>query len=130
MVVAVDDSLFGTDYSSKGEITSSGDISLVTGLENAKQNIHKWLGTDKGFYPSIDEEYGSLISEALGNDTNQVNIDTIMIYIENALLENPRVQNILSINPYTTIQDTILFKIEVELVNGQNDTFTIDINGE
>ena len=130
MVVAVDDSLFGTDYSSKGEITSSGDISLVTGLENAKQNIHNWLGTDKGFYPSIDSEYGSLISEALGNDTNQVNIDTIMIYIENALLENPRVQNILSINPYTTIQDTLLFKIEVELVNGQNDTFTIDINGE
>lgn len=126
MVVA-DDSLFGTDYSSTGEITSTGDISLVTGINNAKQNIHNWLGTDKGFYPSIDEEYGSLISEALGNDTNNVNLDTISIYIENALYDNPRVQSILQILPYTTVNDTIIFKIEVELVNGQYESFTVNI---
>lgn len=129
MVVA-DDSIFGTDYSSKGEITSTGDISLVTGLDNAKQNIKSWLGTDKGFYPSIDTEYGSLISEALGNDTTNVNLDTIIIYIENALYANPRVQSILQVTPYSTVNDSILFKIEVELVNGQNDTFTIDITEE
>ena len=35
----IDDSLFGADYSSKGELTSTGDIALVEGLTYAKQSI-------------------------------------------------------------------------------------------
>lgn len=124
-MVAVDDSLFGTDYNSNGEITSNGDISLVSGIDNAKQNIHNWLGTDKGFYSNIDENYGSLISEALGDDTTLINKDIMIIYIQNALYENPRVQTILNIEPYQTVQDKLIFKVEVELVNGQYTSFTV-----
>lgn len=127
MAYKVDDSLFGTDYSSKGELTSTGDIGLVTGLDNAKQNIKNWLSTDKGFYPSIDEEYGSEISEVLGWDTLETNVSAIMLCIENALYDNPRVKQILELTPYTTVKDTIVIRVSVELVNGQNDNFTLDI---
>ena len=116
-MVEVDDSLFGTDYNSKGELTSNGDISLVTGLNNAKQNIKNWLLTDKGFYPEIDTEYGSLIRLSLGTDYREENIDAVIVHIKNALYDNPRVLNILEINPYTTVTDELIIQLRLELVN-------------
>ena len=116
-MVEADDSLFGTDYSSTGELTSNGDIGLVTGLDNAKQNIKNWLLTDKGFYPEIDTEYGSLIRVSLGEDFIDENIDTAIVHVQNALYANPRVLNILEINPYITINDELIIQLRLELVN-------------
>lgn len=127
MAYKIDDSLFGTDYSSKGELTSTGDISLVSGIDNAKQNIKNWLSTDKGFYPSIDEDYGSEISEVLGWDNIENHTSALILCIENALYDNPRVQRILEITPYQTVKDTIIMQVTVELVNGQTDNFTLNI---
>lgn len=126
-MIQADDSLFGVDYSNSGELTSSGDISLVSGLDNAKQNIKSWLLTDKGFYPSIDENYGSNISEALGYDTVESTISAVSVHIINALLENPRVEEIISVNPYRTIKDVLMFQISVILVNGESESFSISI---
>ena len=123
----VDDSIFGTDYDSKGGLTSTGDIALVTGLDNAKQNIRNWLLTDKGFYPSIDDEYGSEIREALGEDFDDATIDLVIVYIQNALYDNPRVENIESISPYVTVNDELIIQIGVTLVNGENESFNINL---
>ena len=128
MVVEVDDSLFGTDYSSKGELTASGDISLVTGLDNAKQSIRNWLLTEKGFYPSVDDEYGSEIKLALGEDYDTPNIDALKIYIQNALYDNPRVKDILGISEYLTVKGEVTMHIEVELVNGSEESFNIGLD--
>ena len=123
----MDDSIFGADYSSKGGITATGDIELVEGLSNAKQNIHNQLLTEKGFYSSIDEEYGSEIYEVLGEDLEEQNIEALKIHIQNALLENPRVLEINRIDPYITINGKVNFIIEVGLVNGTNDEILIEL---
>ena len=125
-----DDSIFGTDYSSKGGVTSSGDMELVTGLDNAKQNIRNWLLTDKGFYPNIDDEYGSEIREVLGEDYEEESISALKIYVTNALLDNPRVQTIKNITPYITIDNKIKLLIEVLLVNGTSDSLNITVEEE
>ena len=126
-MVEQDDSIFGTDYSSKGGVTCTGDIELVTGLENAKQNIHNQLLTQKGFYPSVDNEWGSELFEALGEDFEEQSIDAIIIYIQNALYENPRVQTIQRIEPYTTVDKKLNIILEVSLVNGTDETMNLDL---
>lgn len=126
-MVEQDDSIFGTDYSSKGGVTSTGDIELVTGLANAKQNIHNQLLTQKGFYPSVDNEWGSELFEALGEDFEEQSIDAIIIYIQNALYENPRVQTIQRIEPYTTVDKKLNIILEVSLVNGTDETMNFDL---
>ena len=130
MVDIVDDSLFGTDFNSTGELASNGDIGLISGLSNAKQNILNWLRTEKGTYPSVDSEYGSLIMDSLGEDTTQTTIQSVTLDIQNALYQNPRVQNIVDITPYVTVDDRLYMQVQVELVNGQNTSFTLDIIGE
>ena len=126
-MVEQDDSIFGTDYSSKGGVTSTGDIELVTGLENAKQNIHNQLLTQKGFYPSVDNEWGSELFEALGEDFEGQSIDAIIIYIRNALYENPRVQTIQRVEPYITVDRKLNFILEVSLVNGTDETMNLNL---
>ena len=125
----IDDSLFGVDYSSKGELTSTGDIALVEGLPNAKQSIVNNILIEKGTYPSIDSEYGSEIYEVLGEDYEAGNVETVQVYIRNCLLENERVQIINNITPYTTVDKRLILNISVELVNGQDTEFLIDLEG-
>lgn len=129
-MVEVDDSIFGVDYSSKGEVSSTGDIGLVEGLANAKQNIHNQLLTQKGYYPSVDTEWGSEIFEVLGEDFEDTNVDAIVIHIQNALYENPRVESIQRIEPYRNINNELIMIVEVFLVNGESETFNLNLNEE
>lgn len=130
MVVERDDSLFGCDYSSTGGISATGDILLVEGINNAKQSIHNWLLTDKGFYPSIDEEYGSNIREGLGESHVAHNLDAVEVYIKEALFANPRVETIESIGRYVKVNGDVIMRINVILVNGDNETFNLNISEE
>lgn len=129
-MVEQDDSIFGCDYSSKGGVTATGDIELIEGLDNAKQNIRNWLLTDKGYYPSVDDEYGSEIRNIFGEDFEKENVATLRIYIENALLDNPRVLEIESIEPYTMVDGSLKMLINVILVNGSEESFDITIDDE
>lgn len=126
-MVEVDDSLFGCDYSSSGEVSANGDILTVEGIKNAEQSITNQILTQKGFYPSIDDEYGSEIFEVLGEDYEDYNIDAIIVHIQNALLENPRVLEINRIEPYVTIDKKLKFIIKTVLVNGTSDSLNIDL---
>ena len=123
-----DDSMFGCDYSSKGGVTATGDIELVEGLDNAKQNIKNWLLTDKGFYPNIDDEYGSEIRNIFGEDFEGESVSTLKVYIENALLMNPRVLEINSIEPYVMVDGTLKMLIGITLVNGTEESLNISID--
>lgn len=124
----IDDSLFGVDYSSKGGVTASGDMELVGGLDNAKQSIYNQMIIEKGTYPSIDEEYGSEIYEVLGEDFEEASVEALEIYIQNVLYENPRVEAINEINPIITVDKKLIMNVDVELVNGQNTTFNLNID--
>ena len=124
-----DDSIFGCDYSSTGDINEKGDILLVEGLDNAKQNIRNNILTKKGYYPSVDTEWGSEIHEVLGEDMNKDSIDAIVVHIQNVMRSNPRVLSVSQINPYVTIDKRLIFKIELMLVNGTEETINIEFGG-
>lgn len=124
----IDDSLYGIDYSSKGGVTATGDIELVEGLANAKQSIINQILTEKGTYPNIDTEYGSEIYEVLGEDFEGASVEALTIYLQNVLYENPRVQTINEIQPVITVDKKLIMNISVELVNGQQETFNINLD--
>lgn len=123
----MDDSIYGVDYSSTGGISETGDMALVEGLNNAKQSILNQLLTEKGYYPSIDDEYGSEIFEIMGEDIEDFNLDALKVYIENALLENERVESIKRIDVNITVTNKINVILEVLLVNGTEETVTFEL---
>ncbi len=122
----LDDSIYGVDYSSTGGVSNTGDMLLVAGLNNAKQSIRNQILTEKGFYPSVDTEYGSEVYEILGEDIEEPTLEALKVYIQNTLLDNPRVNEILEINPYLTIDKQLLVMIKVELVNGTEEDLNIE----
>lgn len=123
----VDDEIFGADYSSNGGVTASGDMELVNGLANARQSIYNQILTEKGTYPSIDDEYGSEIYEALGEDFEDATVEALQVYIKNALLENPRVKEITRIEPYKTVTGELNIILNIVLVNGTENTLNLNI---
>lgn len=121
----LDDSIYGVDYSSTGNVSNTGDMLLVEGLANAKQSIRNQILTEKGFYPSVDTDYGSEVYEVLGEDIEEPTLEALKIYIQNTLLDNPRVKEILDINPYWTIDKQLIVMIKVGLVNGTEEDLNI-----
>ena len=107
-------------------MTATGDMQVIEGLANAKQSIHNQILTEKGFYPSIDTEYGSEIYEALGDDFDESSIEALKIHIQNALYENERVKSINRIDPLVSVDKKLIMIIEVELVNGTEETLNIN----
>lgn len=121
----LDDSIYGVDYSSTGNVSNTGDMLLVEGLSNAKQSIRNQILTEKGFYPSVDTDYGSEVYEVLGEDIEEPTLEALKVYIRNTLLDNPRVKEIVEINPYFTIDKRLIVMLQVELVNGTEEDLNI-----
>ena len=123
-----DTEIYGTDYSSDGFITSNGDIGLVTELENAEQAIRNRLLTRLGTYPTIDDEYGSNVHQALGEKINSSLISELRVYIENCMLEEPRVYRILTLDITPENHDNIKLQLQLQLVDGSEIGFEERIN--
>ena len=123
-----DTEIYGADYSSDGFITSNGDIGLVSELANAVQAIRNRLLTRLGTYPTIDDEYGSNVHEALGEKINSALISELRVYIENCMLEEPRVYEILSLDISKEGHDTIHLQLQLQLVDGSEVGFEERIN--
>ena len=123
-----DTEIYGTDYSSEGFITSNGDIGLVTELANAEQAIRNRLLTRLGTYPNIDTEYGSNVHQALGEKINSSLISELRVYIENCMLEEPRVYRILTLDITPENHDSIKLQLQLQLVDGSEIGFEERIN--
>ena len=123
-----DTEIYGTDYSSAGFITSDGDIGLVTELDNAEQAIRNRLLTRLGTYPTIDDEYGSEVHLALGEKRNSALISELRVYIENCMLEEPRVYGILDLDITLAEHDTLILQLQLQLVDGSEVGFEETIN--
>ena len=124
----VDTEIYGTDYDSQGLLTSSGDIGLVTELTNAEQAIHNRLMTRLGTYPTIDTEYGSEVHQILGEKTTPELINELSVYIQNCMLEEPRVYSIIT-NEITKVDhDTLRINLILQLVDGSEIGFEEEIN--
>ena len=123
-----DTEIYGTDYSSDGFITSNGDIGLVTELANAEQAIRNRLLTRLGTYPTIDDEYGSNVHQAVGEKRNPSLISELRVYVENCMLEEPRVYSILNLEITPEGHDSIKLQLQLQLVDGSEIGFEERIN--
>lgn len=118
--------IYGVDYSSAGEVSSTGDILCVSGLQNAKQAIRNELITPMGSYPSVDDEYGSEIYTLHGEDLTTSQIDELTVHIENALLKQERVEEIQDIEINLT-ENGLKASLRVLLVNGTEEEIELDL---
>lgn len=123
-----DTEIYGTDYSSDGFITSNGDIGLVTELANAEQAIRNRLLTRLGTYPTIDTDYGSNVHQALGEKGNSSLISELRVYVENCMLEEPRVYGIINLDITLENHDIIKLQLQLQLVDGSEIGFEERIN--
>ena len=123
-----DTEIYGTDYSSEGFITSNGDIGLVTELANAEQAIRNRLLTRLGTYPNIDTDYGSNVHQALGEKINNSLISELRVYVENCMLEEPRVYEILNLDITIIGHDSLNLALQLQLVDGSEIGFEENIN--
>ena len=123
-----DTEIYGTDYSSDGFITSNGDIGLVTELANAEQAIRNRLLTRLGTYPNIDTEYGSNVYQVVGEKRNPSLISELRVYVENCMLEEPRVYRILTLDITPENHDNIKLQLQLQLVDGSEIGFEERIN--
>lgn len=123
-----DTEIYGADYSSDGFITSNGDIGLVNELDNAEQAIRNRLLTRLGTYPTIDTDYGSEVHQVLGEKANQVMISELRVYIENCMLEEPRVYSILNLDITVEEHENLHLQLQLQLVDGSEIGFEETIN--
>ncbi len=123
-----DTEIYGTDYSSDGFITSNGDLGLVTELANAEQAIRNRLLTRIGTYPNIDTDYGSEVYQVLGEKRNQSRISELRVYVENCMLEEPRVYSILNLEITPVEHDVLVIALHLQLVDGSEIGFEERIN--
>ena len=123
-----DTEIYGTDYSSEGFITSNGDIGLVNELANAEQAIRNRLLTRLGTYPNIDTEYGSNVHQALGEKRNPSLISELRVYVENCMLEEPRVYGIINLDITPAEHEVLIIALHLQLVDGSEIGFEERIN--
>lgn len=123
-----DTEIYGTDYASTGFVTSDGDIGLVAELDNAVQAIRNRLLTRLGTYPSIDTEYGSEIHNILGEKLNNETISELEVYIQDCMLEEPRVYEITSLDITVMDKDSLRLQLQLQLVDGSDVGFEETIN--
>jgi hypothetical protein len=123
-----DTEIYGCDYSSTGFITSNGDMGCVSELDNAEQAIKNRLLTRLGTYPNIDSEYGSEIHLVQGEKRNDKHINELEIYIQNCMLEEPRVYEVTDLNITEVEHDALRIDLLLLLVDGSELGFTEEIN--
>lgn len=123
-----DTEIYGADYSSDGFITSEGDLGLVAELDNAEQAIRNRLLTRLGTYPTIDTNYGSEVPLVLGEKITKGLVSELRVYIENCMLEEPRVYEILNIDIAQVGHDILHLQLQLQLVDGSEIGFEENIN--
>lgn len=123
-----DTSIYGCDYDSLGLLSSTGDIGLVSELDNAEQAIRNRLLTRIGTYPNIDTEYGSEVYQVLGEKIDDDLISELEVYIENCMLEEPRVYEITDLDITVVNHTGLHIKLLLQLVDGSELGFEEDID--
>lgn len=111
-----DEAIFGKDYSANGELTSKGDLMLVSGLSNAKQAIRNRLLTNKDVYNYLSN-YGCDLRSVLGEKRNHTSLQLLDLIIRESLNLEPRAQRVKELDCYFT-EGRIVAEISIELVDG------------
>ena len=94
-IIGTDIKLLDSEFGSDIELTSSGDIRIVSGPENLGQAIINRIKTITGELEELGHaEYGSTIYDFIGRQNNQITRDRLKIMIKNCLLMERRIKEI------------------------------------
>lgn len=112
-----DETIYGTTIDSTGQISSTGDILLISGVELARQEIKKELICRVGDY-FADDEYGSDLLNTLGEAGNNVLLDSLNLLITDFSNKNPYIESLEDVKFIFPSTDTLHMKITFQLVDG------------
>lgn len=111
------DILFGNDFS----VTASGDLATVGGFANLVQAIGDRLRTARGSLPE-DPTYGSDIFQLISDPDTPAFRALAKEMIREAVLEDPRVLRVDSIDVRKSAPDRIEFTVGIVTITGQRGT--------
>lgn len=95
----MNEEIFGTDYSAEGELSSTGDLMLISGLNNAKQQIKNDILTYFMTYDYLSP-YGSEIRNIYGLPVTGDTLSLFELMIIDCLNNQPRVDEILELHSH------------------------------
>ena len=89
---------FGCDIDISWNANEQGDFKVISDLENAEQAVYNRLLTKLGeLTPLGSPRYGNQAFEVLGETNQKVAKQKIILFTRTCLLQDPRVNNIISI---------------------------------
>lgn len=98
-------------------VDASGDLSTVEGVDNLAQAIVCRLSTAIGEMEDLGHpEYGSRLSEALGEPRSDRTLKRIQRIVESSLAGERRVREVVSISTFPDSRDPNMVSIEITVV--------------
>lgn len=95
---AIDDNGKANNLEEKGELSSNnGDIALVRGINNLKQQLTIKLSTPKGSL-MLHPDWGCNILNMVGTKGTEENLTDMMLMVREAILEDFRVVSVSNLN--------------------------------
>ena len=101
-------------------INTKNDLTTVRYDNNLVQSVVNRLRTQIGELPE-HPDYGSRLNELIGTNANELTLSTAKMYVRAALLQEPRIEEILEIRPSfreNTANQVIDIYIQISPIGG------------
>lgn len=106
---------YGGDINRLWTSNAQGDIAIVTETDNAEQAVYNRLMTKLGELDWAEyTNYGNRAWEVLGETNIEVGSQKIQLYTTNALLQDPRVAEIIDVN--VTMDEIYTANIDIKIL--------------
>lgn len=96
-------------------ISTKQDLTQVSSVENLKQAIINKLRTQKGEI-SLNPNYGGRLQELIGTNANDLTLSTAKMNVREVLLQEPRIQEIVSITPKFSNREKTIIEIGIIVI--------------
>jgi phage baseplate assembly protein W len=105
-------------------VTEKGDLDTVEDYDDLAQAIIIRLSTDEGeLYDIGHADYGSHLYEVVGELNNEVTRKRIQSIIRECLFQEPRIQEVVSVNVLTDHKDPHRLDIEITVLPIDSKTY-------
>ncbi|NML13687.1 DUF2634 domain-containing protein [Azohydromonas caseinilytica] len=110
----------------------SGGLETVSGLDNLVQALSLRLLVDRGDLGGLGHpRYGSRIRDLLGEPMDRANRELIRRYARRALLDDPRVQEVveITVTPRADAPDSLDLHAVVTAIDGRRAALGVTLDG-
>jgi phage baseplate assembly protein W len=105
-------------------VTEKGDLDTVEDYDDLAQAIIIRLSTDEGeLYDIGHSDYGSHLYEVVGELNNEATRKRIQSIIRECLFQEPRIQEVVSVNVLTDHKDPQRLDIEITVLPINSETY-------